>query len=529
MHQGRRISGRRRRVLYSSHHADSSPPTAASRREAAKLRKARRPPAAYGTKVKRRLRGRWFSLVPVRRRSLIIGSTVIASLTLLLVLAHYFAVTRPWLVYHPEIARPLRLDRPDSFGHWIICVLLAGASGVSLLIYQLRRYRNDDYRGQYRLWRLVLILLMIASIHSLVDLISWGGALLDAAFGKRVALTGSDWLRLSVTIGGTIVALRLVAEVHRSRWALALILVTCGFLAIPELANWNVMAVESIGRWTLVTSAPLLACTALLLGLVGYLRMLFREVRQIEDEPLAVKFQQFREQIFRSSERQEEDEKEEEPPAAEPRRRWWSRRRKDPSASELESADEEFEEEYEDEDEYEEEAYEDDDEEADFDDDEDQQDQQDVDEEHLSPRKKRRWFGLRAAKAEPAEEEAAEQSTDDNAEPAKKRRGWSLRLNPRASGQQEDEDETESLDEPEQEETKPKKRFGLSWRRGAKNTGDEAAEAETSGERTDDAVGNQAQYDDEEFIDPNEIDWNGMSKAERRRLRKKLKRQQRAA
>jgi hypothetical protein len=521
MHQGRRTSGRRRRVLYSSHHADSSPSTAASRREAAKLREARRPPAAYGTKVNRRLRGRWFSLVPVRRRSLIIGSTVIASLTWLLVLAHYFAVTRAWLVYQPEIARPLRLDRPDSFGHWIMCVLLAGASGVSLLIYQLRRYRNDDYRGQYRLWRLVLILLMIASIHSLVDLISWGGGLLDAAFGKRVALTGSDWLRLLVTVGGTIVALRLVAEVHRSRWALLLILTAGGFRAIPELANWNVIAVESLGRWTLVTSAPLLGCTALFLGLVGYLRMLFREVRQIEDEPLAVKFQQFREKIFRSNDREEtelDEEEEAEPDASEPRRRWWSRRRKDRSASERESAEE-----FEDEDEYEEES--DDDEYEDDVADEDQP----VDEEDLSPRKKRRWFGLRAAKAEPTDEEEVEEPTDEAAEPAKKRRRWSLRLDPRADRQQEDDDPSEPLNESEQQDEKPKKRFGLSWRRRAKNASDESPEADTAEQQTDDPPERDVQANDEEFIDPNEIDWNAMSKQERRRLRKKLKRQQRAA
>ena len=174
MQHGRRTVGRRRRVLYTSHHADSSTSTAASRREAAKLREARRPPAAYGSRVHRRLRGRWFSIVPVRRRTLSIGSAIIASIVLLLCLAHYFAVTRPWLAYNPEVARPLRLDRPDSFGHWIMCVLLAGSSGASLLIYQLRRYRNDDYGGQYRLWRLVLVLLMIASIHSLVGLIDWG-------------------------------------------------------------------------------------------------------------------------------------------------------------------------------------------------------------------------------------------------------------------------------------------------------------------------------------------------------------------
>jgi hypothetical protein len=54
-------------------------------------------------------------------------------------------------------------------------------------------------------------------------------------------------------------------------------------LVIPEAVKWNALTVESLERWIVVTCAPLLASTALFLSLGVYLRMLYREVRRIPD------------------------------------------------------------------------------------------------------------------------------------------------------------------------------------------------------------------------------------------------------
>ena len=114
----------------------------------------------------------------------------LATLAVVLCGAHYASVAWPSLAYRPEIARPLRLDRPDSFGCWFMVALLAGSAGTSFLIYQLRRYRNDDFTGRYRLWRLVLVVMVMASVNAHVSIIDWVGALLEVGFGKRVALIG---------------------------------------------------------------------------------------------------------------------------------------------------------------------------------------------------------------------------------------------------------------------------------------------------------------------------------------------------
>ncbi len=130
MSQGRRTIDRRRRVLYSAQ-ADTGPSTAASRREAARLREARSPATTYGSRVHRRLRGRWFGLVPVRRRTMSVVVGTIASVTLLLCLAHYAAVAWPSIANRSDIARPLRLDRADSFGRWFAGMLMIGSAGAA--------------------------------------------------------------------------------------------------------------------------------------------------------------------------------------------------------------------------------------------------------------------------------------------------------------------------------------------------------------------------------------------------------------
>ncbi|MCG8649462.1 MAG: hypothetical protein MI861_06500 [Pirellulales bacterium] len=561
MAPGRRNHDRRRRVLYTAHHAESAPSTAASRRAAERLREARRPTAAYGLRVQRRLRGKWFSLVPVRRRTLTAVATALLGLSLLLCAAHYASVAWPAVAQHEEIARPLRLDRADSFGRWITCVLLAGSAGVSLLIYQLRRYRIDDYQGHYRLWRLVLVVMLLASVNSLVSIIDFGGAILDAGFGRRVALSGSDWIRLVVSLGGAILALRLVAEVRSSRWALANMLATCALLIIPEAAKWNVLKVESLGVWFLVTSAPLLAFTTLFLSLGGYLRMLYREVRQIEDsETFAQRMQKLRLRVFQWSEeddgdrqaddhqddvnaeqpkerwkkrkRQEatepeyqnkrdkrrrvdtEDENSEQ--ASQPQRRWWQRKSKPAGKGHLSEADS-----------------------AEVKDD-DPAGQAEENEED-QPARRRRWLGRRGRQTQNAQDQDAEVQSEDEASPvddespkrrSKKKRRFSLRLDPATRIQAQENSQSDETEEPPAAEASKKRGVG-GWfgRKKAASETDDSLDDNVSSTDVEDSPqpNSPSSTSDEDDVDPDDIDWSSLSKSERRRLRKKLRRQGRAA
>jgi hypothetical protein len=436
--------------------------------------------------------------------AVVVGS--IALVAVLLCLAHYAAVAWPTIANRGDIARPLRLDRADSFGRWFVGMLMIGSAGASFLIYQLRRHRLDDFSGQYRLWRLVLIVMFLASLNSVVSLVDWSGALLDASIGKRVALAGSDWIRIVVSLGSAVLALRLIAEVRHSRAALVAMLAAVGFLAIPEAVKWNVMQVETIGRWALVTSAPLLAFTSLFLSFGIYLRMLYREVRRLDQtDSLKDRFEQMKLRVFQRSDEAEEQEQEEE---VEPRRGWFRRRPDDV----VEEANEQKERE----------------EEAEEPERKSVTQKNDPDDD-IEPKPKRRWFGLRAAKSEPSEDDESKDVSDveskDPRPAKKKKRRFSLRLDPSANQQS-----AEPEPEPEaSEETKPKRKFGLGAFRRQRAEQTEAAqeaaasaESQSSGQRRKDAA-------DNDYIDPDTIDWNGLNKSERRRLKKQLRRQSRAA
>ncbi len=511
MSQSRRTIDRRRRVLYTTQQADQTTPTAASRRAAEQLREARRPTAAYAARVHRRLRGRWFSLVPVKRRTLIAVASALFAVAMLLSFAHYAAAAWPSIANLPEIARPLRLDRADSFGRWITCVMLTASAGTALMIYQVRRYRVDDYTGQYRIWRLVLIVMFIASVDSMVSLTDWFGAILDTSLGQRVALSGKDWLQIILSIGGAVLALRLIAEVRRSRWSLVTMIAAWSVMAIPVAAKWNIFEVDTVAKWSLVTSSPLIACTILFVSLGGYLRMLFRQVRNLDEKDLlSERFQNFKVSFFSRHEKEEEageaasivreasvqkrktkpiveekttvvlDQPTDEVPK---RRRWWSREKKkvalaDPSVpvEDLSVANDE------------------------------------LNSSDGGLQKKRRWFGLRAPKPETIEADETDVAHETR-----------LQKTP--------EQEPNSTETKKDESSSGKKRGLGGWLGRAKSKSDPAVAARSGDSSSEDDLmeDDESADDDQGSMGDDGVDWDSLSKTERRKMRKQMKRQGRAA
>lgn len=456
-------------------------------------------------------------------------TVVLMATACFLCLAHYLAVTWPLIINRQELARPLRLDRADSFGQFMMVALLAGSAGVSLLIYQLRRYRNDDFKGNYRLWRVVLVVLLLASLNTMVNILNWGGAILDEVFGRRVALTGSDWIRLVVSLGGMILAIRLLAEVRRCRVSLGFMFSACMLLSIPEAAKWNVLQVDSLGRWLMVTSTPLLACATLFLGLVIYLRMLYREVRQISsNEPLLERFLGFKSRWLLRSESTEfnigNDHHSEET-----KRSWlWIR-----GSSKRSNA-------------------------KDTKDDRGKVDSNDravaAIPEQAGPssnqktesgmersdkpeqRSKRRWFGLRSAKpVEAGTDSDNASSRERDAEKPGKRNRFTSGMKTQtvnSSRQSADEPTTTRGGEPSATEAaQTEQSSGRSWfRRKKKNDppiDSDAATGKNIATESSNRTSESSQQGGETGAE--EIDWNSLSKSERRRLRKQLKRQNRAA
>lgn len=282
MNYSRRTDERRRRVMMSTGTTATAAPTASSRKRIEELREARRPSMAYGSRVRRCLRGRWFSLVPVSRAAYVKTLAVLAMLALVLILLHDASVRYASIAEQSTWVEVLRINRYGSLGRYVIGLLYLATAGSAWLVYQLRRYRNDDFSGNYQLWQWIVCTTLVASFASTVPLVEMSGVAIEWTLGKRVALSGEDWIELFLMVGGAILALRIVAEMWRYRVAASLMLVGWLAMAIPIASEWNLLAVEDLNRWTIVTSAPLIAAILWFASTVGYLRCLFREVRGIE-------------------------------------------------------------------------------------------------------------------------------------------------------------------------------------------------------------------------------------------------------
>ena len=577
-------------MLYQSHVAPQNPSTPATRRAAEELRAARQPAQAFGSRVHRQLRGRWFSLVPVSRLAVTIAVAAVAGLAISLTVLHHLAVTWPALAYREGIARPLRIDRPDSFAAWWTTMVLVLAAGAMRLIYVLRRHRRDDYRGHYQLWRLTLIVLLLASIQSTVGLVAWLGAFLDLAFGVRAVLSGANWFRIALDVGGIVLAMRLISEVYHCRPALVAMVCAAAFFGVAEAAAWQLFAVDTMTRSTLVIAGPMLGSSCLLIAATIYLRALYRQVRNIADAPSV------RERLRRWMEerRERDDEKaldlsemtrpiqrpkavaasdapskrpaaeqaanqidKKETPDAESgdeeqnatktkKPGLFSRFRRPRIEAEPDSVDESAAKE--------------------------SQKGESHDDAATNAKPKRRWFGLRAPRpmdnddhavlSDSSDSQSPEARSPESESPAPRKRRFSLRLKPKLTETLNNASSDDTSDTSEDEATLPKKKGWFGGLMGRKKTVEEDNEGSSDGSGHSESHAspskssgplasrssqrtakresgplsssarntnrNQPMADDD-TIDPDSIDWDSMSKAERRRMRKKLKRSGRAA
>jgi len=132
----------------------------------------------------------------------------------------------------PAMLCALDLRQPGSLGGWVCSLLLVAAAYQGVQIYRLRRHKTDDYRGRYRVWAWIpLVLLAMAAgeatgVHR--DAIRLAGALFAPQSGSLHAAT---WPLLAA-VSWLVVAGRLGLEIRVSPWATALLaMATIGYAA----------------------------------------------------------------------------------------------------------------------------------------------------------------------------------------------------------------------------------------------------------------------------------------------------------
>lgn len=303
MSQFRRQDDRRRRVLMTAASTTAARTSGVSRNRLESMREARRPTLAYGTRVREGLRARWFSLVPVERAALAKLLATLAVIVAALVLMNDATVRFSSIQRHPALVGVFQINQLGSLGRYWIGVMYLALAGAAWMVYQLRRFRNDDFRGNYRLWQWIVAASLVASIATSVPLLAMLGAMLELLMGRRIALSGHDWIGLFLVVGGAVLALRSISEMWRYRTSLTLLIGGWVCVTVPVAAQWNIVAIDTNLRWSVVTAAPLLAVTLWFAATASYLRSLYREVRGIE--PSIGMLQRLRDTVAQRSARRE--------------------------------------------------------------------------------------------------------------------------------------------------------------------------------------------------------------------------------
>ena len=197
----------------------------------------------------------------------------VAALSAAVLLAGLLAAYAHWGLWPagslPALLTALDLERPGCFAAWFCSLLLAAAAFQGVQIYCLRRHKTDDYRGRYRVWSWIpVVLLAMAAgqatgIHQ--DLIS----LAVASLAPTAGLVSATTWPLAAGLLWIIVAARLTVEIRASRWAtIFLAMATVGYVAGLVTAQ---ISVQPISRVLIVLCSSALLMTAHLAVFVSVL------------------------------------------------------------------------------------------------------------------------------------------------------------------------------------------------------------------------------------------------------------------
>lgn len=178
-------------------------------------------------------------LVPQRYRVFAlwfaIGAAVIGGLE---ALYHYM----PRLGAHASDGRiaAFDLDGEGSLGAWFSSFSLGLAACLSLIILSVRRQRDDDYHGRYRVWFWAALLFFVMSVDECASLHEGFKEMMTGLTGYRLAGDGSLWWVLAYGLFGGVIGLRMVLDLRRCRAALTFLGLTaaCYLVAVVVQLEW---------------------------------------------------------------------------------------------------------------------------------------------------------------------------------------------------------------------------------------------------------------------------------------------------
>lgn len=197
----------------------------------------------------------------------------------------------------------LDVTQSGSIAAWYGSLLLLMAAVGSLLIYSLRRYKIDDYRGRYRIWLWATASLLIACLAVATPLHQLVSGLFTHLTGTILFGNAAFWWISAYAIVFGTLLLRMLIEVRHSRVAFAsLSLAAAGYVVAVGVELKLIVPEGGIQTTTVQSTATLLAHLGVSFAVGIYARYVFLDSQGL----LPVRVKKIKEEALEEDEEQEE-------------------------------------------------------------------------------------------------------------------------------------------------------------------------------------------------------------------------------
>lgn len=165
------------------------------------------------------------------------------------------------------------LDGEGSLAVWFSSLTLAAASGVSHLVYSIRRHKLDDYHGSYRIWVWAALCWLVMSIDECGSLHEGFKEMMSHLAGTRIAGDGSLWWAGAYLLVLGVVGVRLLLEMRTCYSSTAALGATAVSYAVAVAAQLGWLMPETGARGVMLEEgAEMVGNLLLLLSMALHLR-----------------------------------------------------------------------------------------------------------------------------------------------------------------------------------------------------------------------------------------------------------------
>lgn len=236
---------------------------------------AKSPSRHYAFGANRRCQAKTTDLIPKRICAYLL--VVLGLLAVLWLITFLAGQSRQWSVYLGDSGtRLLSIRGQGSLASWFSSFLLIITGMASLQIYALRKHRCDDYRGAYRLWGWMAVILILASINCVSDLTGVLGNLTSRMFAGEYA--NRAWIPLALKLVAlSVLTVRGIYEVRASLGSLVLVIFVWSAYVAAIVLQYPATkeALADLGPNTMLGNCLLFGTTGLFLAHLTYARYVF--------------------------------------------------------------------------------------------------------------------------------------------------------------------------------------------------------------------------------------------------------------